>query len=472
MTARGSNPWTVASALMPEPEYLADVLGSASDIALAVNLDGEIIAALNNDPASPLAACKRWVGRSVQSVLTQESIAKFDAMVSTASTDADMPRGLELNHRIGHTTSYPVRYSTHRIGDGAILMLGRDLQQIAETQQRLVQAQVALEKGYAERREYSARYRMLLLASNEAFVIVSSNDGRILDINEPAAFLLGGTTEQLKGALLTKQLNSPSPEMFGQNLLNISHIDGENVIALQSKRTNRNFTLSPSAFRVSGEQMVICRLDLDPPANQPNDRLSAHLTALFRDGSDGVVITDPKGIIENANEAFVEMIDYVQRRDVQGKSLAEFLVRGQIDLSAIIDTVLQTGHAPIFPAKLKNALGGVTSVEIAATHLRNSAKPVIGMTFRDMARAEAVRLQNPDAPDTAPSDSAIDLVGQAPLKDIVSATSDVVEKMCIEAALEMTNNNRVATAEILGLSRQSLYVKLRKLGLVDAHSGD
>ena len=184
------------------------------------------------------------------------------------------------------------------------------------------------------------------------------------------------------------------------------------------------------------------------------------------------MITDPKGIIENANEAFVEMIDYVQRRDVQGKSLAEFLVRGQIDLSAIIDTVLQTGHAPIFPAKLKNALGGVTSVEIAATHLRNSAKPVIGMTFRDMARAEAVRLQNPDAPDTAPSDSAIDLVGQAPLKDIVSATSDVVEKMCIEAALEMTNNNRVATAEILGLSRQSLYVKLRKLGLVDAHSGD
>jgi hypothetical protein len=61
--------------------------------------------------------------------------------------------------------------------------------------------------------------------------------------------------------------------------------------------------------------------------------------------------------------------------------------------------------------------------------------------------------------------NVMDLVGSAPLKDIVSATTDVVEKMCIETAVELTNNNRVAAAEMLGLSRQSLYVKLRKYGL-------
>jgi DNA-binding protein Fis len=30
----------------------------------------------------------------------------------------------------------------------------------------------------------------------------------------------------------------------------------------------------------------------------------------------------------------------------------------------------------------------------------------------------------------------------------------------------MTKNNRAAAAEMLGLSRQSLYVKLRKFGLI------
>jgi DNA-binding NtrC family response regulator len=38
--------------------------------------------------------------------------------------------------------------------------------------------------------------------------------------------------------------------------------------------------------------------------------------------------------------------------------------------------------------------------------------------------------------------------------------------MCIEAALELTHNNRASAAEMLGLSRQSLYVKLRRFGIL------
>jgi len=58
----------------------------------------------------------------------------------------------------------------------------------------------------------------------------------------------------------------------------------------------------------------------------------------------------------------------------------------------------------------------------------------------------------------------MELVGSATLKEIVSETTDVVEKMCIETAVSLTRNNRVAAAEMLGLSRQSLYVKLRCSG--------
>jgi len=60
-----------------------------------------------------------------------------------------------------------------------------------------------------------------------------------------------------------------------------------------------------------------------------------------------------------------------------------------------------------------------------------------------------------------------ELVGRVPMKDIVSETSDLIEKLCIEAALELTRDNRASAAEILGLSRQSLYVKLRRYGLGD-----
>jgi DNA-binding protein Fis len=56
-------------------------------------------------------------------------------------------------------------------------------------------------------------------------------------------------------------------------------------------------------------------------------------------------------------------------------------------------------------------------------------------------------------------------VGRTPLKDIVSETTDLIEQLCIETALEMSNDNRASAALLLGLSRQSLYVKLRRYGL-------
>jgi DNA-binding NtrC family response regulator len=51
------------------------------------------------------------------------------------------------------------------------------------------------------------------------------------------------------------------------------------------------------------------------------------------------------------------------------------------------------------------------------------------------------------------------------LREIVGETTDLIEKLAIQAALKLTQDNRATAAEILGLSRQSLYVKLRQYGI-------
>jgi DNA-binding NtrC family response regulator len=63
-----------------------------------------------------------------------------------------------------------------------------------------------------------------------------------------------------------------------------------------------------------------------------------------------------------------------------------------------------------------------------------------------------------------------ELIGRVPLKDLVREATDVIERLCIEAALQLTGDNRASAAEMLGLSRQSLYVKLRRYGLGDLGS--
>jgi DNA-binding NtrC family response regulator len=59
------------------------------------------------------------------------------------------------------------------------------------------------------------------------------------------------------------------------------------------------------------------------------------------------------------------------------------------------------------------------------------------------------------------------LIGRVPMKDIVRESTDLIEKLCIEAALTLTSDNRASAADVLGLSRQSLYSKLRRYGLGD-----
>mgnify|MGYP001551685990 CR=1 FL=1 len=58
-----------------------------------------------------------------------------------------------------------------------------------------------------------------------------------------------------------------------------------------------------------------------------------------------------------------------------------------------------------------------------------------------------------------------DKLGKAPLKTLVNETVGLVERHYIEAALETTDGNRSAAAKMLGLSRQSLYMKLSRYGI-------
>ena len=91
-------------------------------------------------------------------------------------------------------------------------------------------------------------------------------------------------------------------------------------------------------------------------------------------------------------------------------------------------------------------------------------KEPVGFSIRDVGqRLSAERPSLQQLPRSA--DQLIELVGRVPLQEIVAETADLIEKLCIEAALRLTRDNRASAAEMLGLSRQSLYVKLRRYGV-------
>ena len=96
--------------------------------------------------------------------------------------------------------------------------------------------------------------------------------------------------------------------------------------------------------------------------------------------------------------------------------------------------------------------------------MTGTEEPLYGFVIRPIGRR--LRDLPPGGNDMPRSvEQLTDLVGRMSLKDIVRESTDLIERLCIEAALSYTSDNRASAAEILGLSRQSLYSKLHRHGL-------
>ena len=114
-------------------------------------------------------------------------------------------------------------------------------------------------------------------------------------------------------------------------------------------------------------------------------------------------------------------------------------------------------------AELRRRYG---DVELSAVSALDSDTPCCGFVIRrQIATAKAPEAA--DSPLPRSIEEMTELVGRVPLKDLVRETTDIMERMCIEAALKLANDSRASAAEMLGLSRQSLYVKLHRYGLGD-----
>ena len=467
MTSHGKPKW--AEPLVPNLDQAAtaDLISRLCDFAFVISSDGEIIQTMTSPFLAPRLDLSSWKGLQFLDTLTKESVPKFEARIAQFKEGQKEVRPVELNHRPTHQqTELPVRYTYHRAAeDGSTLILGSDLRPVAEMQQQLVEAQIALENDYDARREHEIRLKVLMESSDVATVFIALDTGVISSCNSAAEVLLGRSRKELMDASFAAEFEDEDVTSLIDRMVTAASDVSITAVSANSARGGRSYRLNPTLFRGATSQMLLCKMEPEDSSLEPIDQLATHLVSFFHKGVDPIVFVNMSGQILSANEAFVSVANVTHAQTLSGRSMSDFFSRGSVDLNVILESARRNGKMRLYSTKILNEHGDERPVEISTTQIRTEREPICVLVMRNARRVEGISTPTSQMSEEEVN-SVVELIGSQSLKDVVARSTDVVEKMCIETAIRMTSNNRVAAAEMLGLSRQSLYVKLRKYNLV------
>lgn len=439
----------------------AKVVASAADIALII--DNGVIKdiALGNGELTSEGYDSAWRGKKWIETVTVESRPKIEDLLKTKGSAASHWR--QVNHPSSNGLDVPIKYTAVKTSnDNRIVALGRDLRAVSALQQRLVEAHQGLERDYDRLREVEGRYRTLFQAISEPVLIVDDSDYAIEDANPAAEKIFSSSSADLLDHSLLSLFAKKS-----QRDLEIAAADALATGAATSgslKMTSGGTCqLSLSPFQLEDKVRLIVRVVPEHGAKAFAASEYQKIHAVLEKLPDGFVITNDELRILQANIAFCEMVRLSGVRQASGRHLDEFLGRSATDVNVLLSSMQNHGSARNFSTVIRDRFGVEERVEVSAVEAPSEEGAVYGFTIRNIAR----RLETgPRIGEQLPQsvDQLTGLVGKVSLKEIVRESTDLIEKLCIEAALEITEDNRASAAEMLGLSRQGLYSKLKRFG--------
>jgi transcriptional regulator PpsR len=412
------------------------------------------------------------VGRPLRDCVTMESVPKIDSMLS-ASTNRHPVRGYQVNHKCSGKPDLPLIYSAYRAKDFPYtIVVGREMRQQMLDQQRLVQTQMELEADYRELKEAETRYRTAFKVATVAYVMLDGERRTILDANPAASALLTAAGAPLSGKSIRDLFSKQDRDRLGDAISEARHsphsvhIDG---IAIAKGDT---VSLTIRSYRENGITNLLLAVwpaeQNQETKRQRNEKALGSAPIDLTDLPEAAVQTDKDGTVLAANTLFLDLIHAPSLTQVLGRSIGTWFATSAIDIRVLYARLLDEPSIRGFTSTLTDSLTGESPVSISAR--LNPANDTIQLIIiPQTAASERLTIPSPGVTDQAEGFSA--LVGKVPLKDLIRESLDVIEKICIEAALDQTNNNRAYAAEILGLSRQSLYIKLRRHGLEDYRPG-
>jgi transcriptional regulator PpsR len=441
----------------------ARVVAATADLALILDRDGVILEVSLGAGVDAHPGWARLVGMRWADTLSRESQEKVAPLLAEVR-DGRTPRAREFNQKVEGVGEILFRFNVVLLDDAMrMLVLGRDLRPLTTLQQRMIGTQQAMDREYGRLRQADTRYRVLFHVASEGVVIADGASRRILEVNPAASAMLGEPAAALQGKSLVElfdPLSRPSIDAV------LAALEGgakpADIQANLSSQPAGDVTVSPSLFRQGGSPLVLLRMSsVDVDATSAGSRASRML-AMLDAMPDGFVVTGEDRRILSANTAFCDLVQHANENQVIGEPLDRWLGRPGVDLSIMMANLREHGTVRNFATIVRGDFATPQEALVTAVSALAGKVRCLGFMIRSVTSFAS-----------APSSSVLprsveqlrNLVGRVSLKELVRESADLIERLCIEAALDVSGNNRASAAQLLGLSRQGLYSKLRRYGL-------
>jgi len=445
------------------PAIAAQALAAACDLALIIDGDGVIRDIAQGQGELDGLAVDTWRGcRWIDTVVAENRLKIAEMLAGTGEPG----RWRQVNHDTP-AGDVPVRYLA--IADpatGGIVAIGRDMRTAALMQQRLLRAQQAMERDSLRLRQLEARYRLLFDSAQEAIVIIDATSRQITEANPAARRLAGAGASAGEGQGFTSLIHPQDRDAAVAMLGAVAAAEQRNPGAIRLA-DGQICQMSAALFRQDRGAYLLVRLKTGETRRAPGDR---SLTEVLERMPDGFVLTDAGLNILACNGAFLDLVHHTRADDLRSQPLGRFLGRPGIDLGLLQAQLRDHGLVRNFATIVRADDGREEDVEVSGVMSHEGGELRHGFTLRTRLRREVAGASDRQVPRSV--EQLTELVGRVSLKEIVRESTDLIERLCIEAALTYTSDNRASAAEILGLSRQSLYSKLHRHGLGNLSDGD
>jgi transcriptional regulator PpsR len=445
---------------------LAAILSSTVDITVVMTPDGVICDQVLTSPEISKSLFTGWPGKALRETVTVESKPKVEQLLQEANAGLK-PRWRQVNHPVTDGRDLPVNYSVLRAGPaGHLIALGRDMSATAVLQQRLIAAEQSVEQEYQQLRQAETRFRVLLQNSSDGIIIVDARNGRVVECNPVATAVVGRSEKRLKGSALDDLFEGTDSAAVGRAIDALRTAGRADDVVLQPKEGRIQAVVSFSMFRQGNSAFHLLRLvphTVDASA-VVLPKAQSRVLKIISEMPDGFVVTDKEQRVLAANSAFLSLAQLGNEQQARGNALEMWLGRAGVDFGMIAKHLDDAGEIRGFQTIIRGQYGAIEDVEVSGVAVREGDTPYHGFTLHPVSRHKAAG-GKVEKTLLRSVDDFTRLVGKVPLKDLVRESTDIIERLCIEAALQLNDDNRASAAEMLGLSRQSLYVKLHRYGI-------